>query len=369
MEKPIRVLHVVTYMGCGGLETMLMNYYRHIDRTKVQFDFLVHRDFEADYDHEILELGGNIFHLPRLNPFSIHYLFELNSFLKKHSEYKIIHVHQDCLSSIILKRAKRYNIPIRIAHSHNANQDKNYKYLIKRWFMKSIPKYATALFACGKDAGDWMFNGVPFLILNNAIETEKFTYNLDKRKKIRQSLGLSNEMVIGHVGRFERQKNHDFIIEIFHNITRLNSNTKLILVGSGSLQDYIKARVNDMKLDDKVIFLGNRNDVNNLLQAMDVFVFPSFYEGLPVTLIEAQASGLPIIKSDNISNQCVITPNVYSKSLSESAEEWAKDILKFEKRFKRKDMNKNIIDQRYDILCNVKWLQDYYLNEVRKYEE
>ena len=170
------------------------------------------------------------------------------------------------------------------------------------------------------------------------------------------------------MGRFDKQKNHNFIIEIFNSLNKIYSNVKLVLVGSGSLEDCIKTKVKNMNLDDKVIFLGNRDDVNNLLQAMDFFVFPSFYEGLPVTLIEAQASGLPIIKSDNISNQCVITQNVYSKSLNESAEEWARDILKLEKRFKRKDMNKIITDQRYDILYNAKWLQDFYLKEEKKYE-
>lgn len=128
MNEPIRVLHVVTYMGRGGLETMLMNYYRHIDRDKIQFDFLVHRDFEADYDSEILSLGGKIYHLPRLNPFSLNYRKQLDLFFKQHKEYKIVHVHQDCLSSIILKYAKKNNIPVIIAHSHNANQDKNLKY-------------------------------------------------------------------------------------------------------------------------------------------------------------------------------------------------------------------------------------------------
>lgn len=156
MKQPIRVLHVVTYMGRGGLETMLMNYYRHIDRTKVQFDFLVHRDFEADYDQEINELGGRIYHVSKLIPWSRKYKQELKCFFRDHPEYSIVHVHQDCLSSVALKCAEECGIPVRIAHSHNINQDKNIKYLIKLHYMKNIPKYATDCFACSVEAGEWM---------------------------------------------------------------------------------------------------------------------------------------------------------------------------------------------------------------------
>lgn len=151
---PIRVLQIVTYMGRGGLETMLMNYYRHIDRDKVQFDFLVHRDFEADYDREILALGGRIYHISRLIPWSASYKRELKNFFRSHPEYRIVHVHQDCLSSAALQCAKECGIPVRIAHSHNSNQDKNIRFLVKRHYMKSIPQYATELFSCSKKAGE-----------------------------------------------------------------------------------------------------------------------------------------------------------------------------------------------------------------------
>lgn len=150
----IRVLQVVTYMGRGGLETMLMNYYRHIDRNKVQFDFLVHRDFEADYDKEILSMGGKIYRVSRLIPWSRGYREELKRFFRAHPEYKIVHVHQDCLSSVALQYAKECGVPVRIVHSHNSNQDRNLKYIIKRHYMKQIPQFATDFFACGKNAGD-----------------------------------------------------------------------------------------------------------------------------------------------------------------------------------------------------------------------
>lgn len=367
IHYPIRVLHVVTTMNHGGLETMLMNYYRHIDHNLVQFDFLVHRDSESDYDQEILSLGGQIYHLPRLNPFSIHYHKELDSFFKNHPEYQIVHVHQDCMSSIALKAAYRNHVPVRIAHSHNANQDKNIKYLIKRYFMRSIPQYATHLFACGEEAGKWMFNGKNFIVLNNAIDTQHFVYDMNKRSLVRGKLGVTDDFIIGHVGRFNKQKNHDFLIDIFNEVHKIINNSKLLLVGTGNLKDRIRKRVTELNLTDDVIFLGNRNDVNDLMQAMDIFVFPSHYEGLPVTLVEAQASGLPIIKSNYVPDQCIMTPNVYTLSLSDSSKEWANEIIKMMKEYKRTDTSHYIIENKYDVSANAKWLEKFYIGEVEKY--
>ena len=184
--SPIRVLQVVTHMDRGGLESMLMNYYRHIDREKIQFDFLVHRQERAAFDDEIETLGGRIYRLPRLVPWSKSYLSALNRFFDEHTEYKVVHVHQDCLSSVILKAAKQHDVPVRIAHSHSANQDKNLKYLIKLWYKRSIPEYATNLFACGKDAGDWMFGGASYQIINNAIDVAAYTYDPTKRQEMRR---------------------------------------------------------------------------------------------------------------------------------------------------------------------------------------
>lgn len=364
--KSIRILHVVTYMGRGGLETMIMNYYRHIDRNKIQFDFLVHRDFEADYDKEISALGGKIYHLPKLNPFSFSYRKKLNDFLEDHN-YKIIHIHQDCMSSIALKVAYKRNIPIRISHSHNANQDRNIKYLIKKYFMKYIPKYATHLFACGKEAGDWMFQGHTYKIMNNAIDSEKFKFNELLRNKIRNECNIKNdEIIIGHVGRFDYQKNHEFIIDIFNELNGLDNQFKLMLIGTGNLENKIKEKVRELNLKNKVLFLGNRDNVNELMQAMDIFIFPSHYEGLPVTLIEAQASGLPIVKSDNVPNQCKITPNVYSLSLDNDASLWAMKIIDIYKSYCRKDTSNYIKKSGYDIKENAKWLERFYLDEVNK---
>ena len=195
----IRVLQVVTYMGRGGLETMLMNYYRHMDRSKIQFDFLVHRDFEADYDKEILELGGKIYHVSRLVPWSRSYRRELKKFLQEHPEYKIVHVHQDCLSTVALRCAKECDVPVRIAHSHSSSAVKNMKYLIKLHYMKQIPKYATHMFACGKQAGDWMFSGSEYEIIRNAIDTTKYQYSFNVAEQVRNELEIDKNIIIGHV--------------------------------------------------------------------------------------------------------------------------------------------------------------------------
>ena len=214
--EPIRVLHVVTYMGRGGLETMLMNYYRKINRNIIQFDFLVHRDFEADYDQEILSLGGKIYRLTRLNPANKKYLGELDRFFKTHTEYKIVHSHLDCMAGIPLKYAKKNGVPIRIAHAHSSNQTKDKKYLLKLIFKKNINKSATDLFACAQDAGTWMFGSNQFNVLNNAINTKAYVVNREIGQAVREELKIPEDaFVVGHVGRFAPPKNHEFIVEIF----------------------------------------------------------------------------------------------------------------------------------------------------------
>lgn len=358
----IRVLQVVTHMNRGGLETMLMNYYRHMDRTKVQFDFLTHREYDGDYGKEIKELGGTIYHLPVLNPFSPKYKNALRNFFMNHPEYEIIHVHQDCLSAVILKAAKECNVKVRIAHSHCSSQDKDVKYPIKMYYRRFISKYATDLLACGDDAGRWMFRGGAFKILNNAIDAKRYLYNPDERILQRKKWGIEpDEILVGHVGRFSPQKNHSFLIDIFENIQSI-AFAKLILVGDekGELADQIKEKVAKLGLQDKVIFAGLRSDVADLMQAMDVFVFPSNYEGLPVALVEAQAAGLPCLISDKVSIECKRTDLVRQLPLSDSAETWAKQAVS-DAAIIREDTFEKIRQAGFDIAENANWLQCYYL--------
>ena len=365
-DKMLRILHVVTDMRRGGLETMLMNYYRVIDREKIQFDFLTHRDYLGDYGEEIINLGGKIYHIMPLNPFSKKYKNELAEFFNTHQEYKIIHVHQDCLSSIILKSAKKNNVKVRIAHSHNINQDKNLKYLIKLFYRQSIPKYATDLMACGEEAGKWMFKGASFKVLNNAIDTSEYIYDEIKREKVKQQLGLKKEeIIIGHVGRFSPQKNHIFLIKILKKVIQKKS-AKLLLVGDGNLREIIEKEIGNLGLKENVILTGVRSDVAELMQAMDVFVFPSLYEGLPVTMVEAQAAGLPCVISNNVPSECIITEELVTKcSLNDSEDIWVNHILKSINK-QRRDTRKEIINAGFDIKESAKKLQEFYLAKEKE---
>ena len=332
----IRVLQVVTYMGRGGLESMLMNYYRHIDRQKVQFDFLVHRQERAAYDDEIEALGGKIYRLPRLVPWSRSYLSSLNHFFDTHPEYKIVHVHQDCLSSVILKAAAQHQVPIRIAHSHSANQDKNLKYLIKLWYRRSIPRYATQLFACGKAAGDWMFCEAPYQIVRNAIDISQYVYNPEKQVEMRKKLALPDGLIVGHVGRFNPPKNHAFLVDIFAALLKKEPSATLLLVGDGDGLPQIKSKVKSLGISDHV--------------------------GLPLTMIEAQASGLPCIISDKVSEECIVTDGLVStESLSASPSQWADRILSI-RPTSRGNHRDEIAANGFDISNEAIKLQEYYIH-------
>ncbi len=355
----IRILQVVTHMDRGGLETMLMNYYRHIDRTQMQFDFLTHREYDGDYGAEIKELGGRIFHLPVLNPFSLIYRKQLGDFFDSHPEYKIIHVHQDCLSAVSLHVAKDHGVPVRIAHSHNASQTKDMKYPIKLVYRHFIAKYATKLMSCGEDAGKWMFCGAPFAVLSNAIPAANYSYN-DKSKEIqREKWNIEpNELLVGHVGNFTLPKNHLFLLDIFYEIQK-RVPAKLMLVGDPGQRTDITEKIQELGLQDNVILTGVRSDVSDLLQAMDVFVFPSLYEGLPVTLVEAQASGLPCLISDKVSMECKMIDSMEQIPLTESPEVWAERVIKPAKT-PRRNTYEEIKAAGYDIVENAKRLQKMY---------
>lgn len=364
--EPIRVLHVVTYMGRGGLETMLMNYYRKINRNIIQFDFLVHRDFEADYDQEILSLGGKIYRLPRLNPANKKYLGELDRFFKTHTEYKIVHSHLDCMAGIPLKYAKKNGVPIRIAHAHSSNQTKDKKYLLKLIFKKNINKSATDLFACAQDAGTWMFGSNQFNVLNNAINTKAYVVNREIGQEEREELKIPEDaFVVGHIGRFAPPKNHEFIVEIFAEVLKVKHNSFLLLVGDGDLKGKIEALTTELGIRDNVIFAGLRSDVNRILQVMDVFLFPSTYEGLPLSIIEAQAAGLPCLISDKVPIECQKTDLVRQIPLRESLTVWRDAVIDAGKVLKR-DTFEEISNAGFDICSNAKWLEKFYLDKYRK---
>lgn len=361
----IRVLHVVTYMGRGGLETMLMNYYRHIDRTRLQFDFLVHRDFEADYDSEILALGGRIYHLPVLNPFSRSYRKALDDFFKAHKEYKIVHSHLDCMAGIPLAAAKKNGVPVRIAHAHNSSQARDLKYPLKLLFKRNIPRSATELFACSREAGMWMFGSCEFQILNNAIDAAQYRPNHEVRKQKRRELGIAEDaFVVGHVGRFAPQKNHDFLLDVFAELCGRCSEAFLLLIGDGELMPRMQKKATALGIEDKICFTGVRADVAQLLQAMDVFCFPSLFEGLPVSIIEAQAAGLPCLISERVPSECIKTSIVRIADLESGAGQWADGLLACRESC-RSDTLADIQAAGFDVRTNVNRLTDYYIRQYR----
>lgn len=365
----IRVLEIVTDMGRGGIETMLMNYYRHMDRDAVQLDFLVHRQERAVYDDEIESLGGKIYRMPSLNPFGTEYNKRLNAFFTAHTEYRIVHSHLDCMAGVPLRIAKQHAVPVRIAHAHSSSQTKNLKYPLKLLFKRDISNQATQLFACGKDAGEWMFSGKPFSVMRNAIDAAAFRYKSDVRETVRKELFHHdlNAFVIGHVGSFWSPKNHLFLLDIFQEIHKQEPNSILLLVGTGGLMDAVREKAQNMGLQDCVYMIGDRKDVYRIMQAMDVFVLPSLFEGLPVTMIEAQAAGLPCFISDKVPLECKKTDLVTQISLQTSAKQWAKQILAA-RNTERKDTYAEIVAAGFDIVESAKWLQNFYLEQWKANE-
>lgn len=366
--EPIRVLQENVIMDPGGIESLLMNLYRHIDRDVVQFDFMLHRSQKGTFDDEIERLGGRIYHTEPFNPFHHQkYMKSMENVLREHPEYKIIHAHSE-LNYWPLKVAKKMGVPVRIAHSHNARSTINLKYFFLSYEKLFIKKTASDLFMCSTIAGEWSYGQKAVadgkcVFLKNGIEVEKYTYNEKKRSEVRSKMGFGNKLVIGHVGRFMQQKNHSFLIDIFKNVHEKYPESVLILVSEGRLMDEIKNKVNRLGLTDAVRFLGFRDDVHELMQAMDVFVLPSLWEGLPFTLIESQSAGLPCVISDVISDEATVTDLLEKVSLSKSPEEWADTVLKKYEETVRKDTSSQVREAGFDIVETAKWLEDFYIKK------
>lgn len=374
----IRVLQVFTIMNRGGAESMIMNYYRAIDRNKVQFDFLVHRSEKAAFDDEIESLGGKIFRLNAISPFFPgKYYDELRSFFKEHQGYSIIHSHLNTFSYFPIKIAKEFKIPYRIAHAHTATEKITLKELlrpasakealkkfIKFRLKKRIHKNTTHYFSCGEKAGKWLF-GVQqhFKIMNNAIDAEKFVYNPLVSAEYRKKNNIGDQLVIGHIGNFTNPKNHSYLLKVFKALLSKNENCCLVLIGDGPLRKSIEQEAKELSIDHKTHFLGLRTDIADLCQMLDIFVFPSFYEGLPVTLIEAQSAGLKILASDTITREVHLTDDITFLSIQDSPDVWAEEILK-KAPYKRANHLELIKKEGYDIKSSVKIFQDFYLQLI-----
>ena len=361
MVLNMRVLQVVNDMHRAGLETMLMNYYRNIDRDEIQFDFLTHRSYKSDYDDEILSMGGKMYYAPRLYPQNYWKYFEwMQDFFSEHPEYQIIHSHIDAVSYLPLLAAKKAGVPVRIAHSHNTSIDKDIKYPLKQLFRTQLTKVANEYCACGQEAGEFLFWGHKFRVIPNAIEIGNFVFDERIRQEVRKGLGLEGKFVVGHVGRLSYQKNHEFLIDIFSKLCRLNPNARLLLVGTGEKEAKLRKKVARNGLNHVVTFLGNRDDVNKLYQAMDVFVMPSFFEGVPVTGIEAQFSGLTCVFSDRVPKEVDFSGNCDFLSLNMDASRWAGRILQEAGRTNRQVKSQSVKGSNYNIQNAHTILEEYY---------
>lgn len=376
MSGPIRILNLFTIMNRGGAETMVMNYYRNIDRSKVQFDFMVHREEKGAYDDEIEALGGRIYRMPPVQPGHFkEYQAKVAEFFDKHKEYSVIHSHMSELGYYVFKEAKSRGIKCTVCHAHNAPHFSDEtliekaKDLVRNYFKHKIRKYTDHMFICGIEAGNWLFgekNSDKFVMMNNAVDAHKFSWDEQKADKTRKMLNLEGKFVICHVGRFNSQKNHAFLIDIFKQIIAKNKEAVLLLVGAGELEEKIRQKVSSFGLDDSVRFMGLRDDVDDILRASDAFLFPSLYEGLPVTLVEAQSSGIKCIISESIPDDCRITANVETVSLEKPADFWAQQVLRYAKGYERKNTLSEISAAKFDIKENAEWLEEFYLNECKK---
>lgn len=373
-KEPIRVLQVVGRMDRGGIETMLMNLYRHIDRDKVQFDFLAHYGREAVYNDEIRAMGGRIYEMPALRDENhiyywriFSYLRALHRFFKEHREYKIIHGHMTNTASIYMPIAKKYGVTCRIAHSHNTRSKKGHLGKVTDLLQRSITRHATDLFACSQDAMHWFYpqeviDSGKVRILANAVDAERFRLQPQVRRQKRQELDLGERLAIICVGRFRPEKNQIFLLDVLKEMQNLRQDVILLFAGEGPCEEDVKAKARALGLDDHIRFLGMRTDIPELLQAADAFVLSSLWEGLPVTAIEAQASGLHCVVSEGLTKEMNAIGMVKYVSLEASCTDWANALIEAATK-PRLDTFDQINSAGYDINTTAPWLQEFYLRK------
>lgn len=355
MDEPIRVLHCVAGLGRGGYETFLMNVYRHIDRTKVQFDFLY--SFDGVFVEEIKGLGGRVYQIPFITqkgPFVYHRAVQ--DFFKAHpGEYKIVHSHMDKFSGLILECAREAGVPVRIAHSHSTKNEGGLAFqLVKDYYGKRVLPNCTEKMACSTAAYRWLFGreDAPFVV-QNGIDTEAFT-NRDNRDR--------NRFTVVNVARFTQPKNHGFLLDIFAELYRLDDTARLVLAGTGALLEPTRKKTKALGLEAAVTFLGDCNDVAQLLTTADVLCMPSLFEGLGISLVEAQAAGVPCVVSDRVPREADITGTVTFLPLEASPRVWAEELLKHKHR-EKPDNRQKIVDAGYDIRHTAQVLQEFYLSK------
>lgn len=361
-EKTIRVLMVLPGLNvCGGMESFIMNYFRNINRERVMFDFVTHNISENSYVEEIQSLGGIIYQLP---PFSLKSVKTIKKRVKQilaENDYKIIHCHMANAAFLYLSVAKKAGIPIRILHSHQDKAADSFAHAVR-----NVPliyfglHYCNYRIACSNIAGRYLFKNQKYTIVNNAINYEDYEFNSELRDEVRRELGFTDEIVIGHTGRLCPQKNQLFLLKIMKKLKDRQFNVKLMLIGEGEDRDYLEHATMEMGLSNYVTFLGARKDIRRLLQAMDLFVFPSIYEGLGISVLEAQAASLLTYCSTGVPDEANISGEMIYLSLDKGEEYWTNQIVtRIEKGIERN--NERILSKEYDIREKADELTKLYL--------
>lgn len=345
MGEAVRVLHVLGNTNLGGAESRIMDLYRHTDRNRVQFDFLVHSGEEGFFEKEIRELGGRIFRVPRFRIYNyFSYRKALKEFFQKHHEFALVQGHMTSTAAIYLPIAKKAGVKKTAAHARSAGVDKGLKGTMTRFLRRNLADKADYLFTCSELAGISVYGEKAVregktIFIPNAIDCAGFTFDPEKRKKMREELGLTDSFIIGHVGRFHYAKNHEYLLRVFAELCRMSAgaggstaetgadqNYHLILLGEGPLMEDTRKLAEELGVADKIHFLGNHKNIADYYQAMDYFVYPSRYEGMPGTIVEAQASGLPCLMSDTICREVIVTELVETMSIEEEPKSWAEGL-------------------------------------------
>lgn len=360
-NKPIRVLQMTASLYHGGSQNMIVNLYKAIDRNKIQFDFIIDHPDMLDLKPVVEELGAKVYVMPTFKGTNLKEVKKAwNNFFKEHPEYKIIHSHSRSYAPIYLEIAKEHGLKT-IIHSHNTSNGSGLKSAIKNVLQKRVRNVADYFIGCSLDAGKWLFgekivNSDRFFVLNNAINVDKFVFNKEIRDKYRKELDLEKNKIFIQVGEFNEQKNHEFTIELFKKINEKEPNSKLLLVGTGENFNSIKELISNNNLENNIILLGRRDDVNNLLMTSDVYLMPSRFEGLSLAAIEAQASGIKCVFSDQISKDVEITKTCTFLPLD--IETWLNYLLNLT--ITRLDTKHDIIENGFDVNATAKWLCDFY---------
>mgnify|MGYP000074458779 FL=1 len=370
--KPVRVLHVLGTTNLGGAESRIMELYRCIDRSQVQFDFLIHTKEDGHYSEEIRSLGGHIYSLPRFKFFNIaEYRKAIHTFFKEHTEFSVVQGHMTSTAAIYLPIAKqeygRRSMPlITAAHARSAGVDKGLKGLATRILRLPLKNRADYLFTCSKEAGIAVYGARAVRegrvwTIPNAIDAQRFSFQQKVRDEIRSELGIQDKFVIGHVGRFGFMKNHTYLVDVFAKICETRKDAVLVMIGQGELEETIREKVKSLGLEDRAYFLGNRYDVEKYYQAFDYFVFPSTFEGLPGSVAEAQAAGLHCLVSDKVTREVALTDLVAYRSIEEDSGLWAEEILgNAQAALVREDMREAIAQKGFDVRRQAVQMAEFY---------